>query len=439
MVSQTITVNSLDPVAQRTKGLIERFFPQPRDFGVRLWDGTEIPTMGPAKFILVLKTPGSLQRMFRPPIELSLGEAFINNEFDIEGEMFSAFPLMESLANHPPSISEIVSLGLLALPTKNRAILKSRGLAHLHGSGHPRQPDLGAAQVHHDAGTGFYKLWLDKDMQYSCGYFPTGTEDLNVAQQRKMEHICRKLRLKPGERLLDLGCGWGGLARYAALKFGVEVLGLTLSQTQKTYADEQNDSAGLCDQVTIRALDYRELDSGLFDKVLSVGMFEHFGRMHLPEYFGHIHRLLKPGGLFLNHGISRRTGTEEANQGFVQKRIFGRGTFLQSYIFPDAELIPVSEVNLIAEGKGFEVRDVENLREHYALTLRHWVNRLTAQHVEILKVADEATYRTWRLYMSASAYGFDAGNLNVNQTLFAKLTQEGKSNVPYSRDDLYTS
>ena len=166
-------------------------------------------------------------------------------------------------------------------------------------------------------------------------------------------------------------------------------------------------------------------------------MFEHVGRSHLPEYFARVYRLLKPGGLFLNHGISRRTGTEEASQGFLQKRIFGRGTFLQQYIFPDAELIPVSDVNMLAENAGFEVRDVENLREHYALTLRQWVNRLAERCEEAVRVSDEVTYRTWRLYMAASAFGFESGNINVNQALLAKMTREGKSNIPFSRADLY--
>lgn len=252
-----------------------------------------------------------------------------------------------------------------------------------------------------------------------------------------MEHICRKLRLKPGERLLDIGCGWGGLARYAALKYGVEVLGVTLSKNQKAYADEKIAHAGLDGRVAVKLKDYRDLGNESFDKIVSVGMFEHVGRSHLPEYFAQAYRLLKPGGLFLNHGISRRAGTEEEWDGFLQKRIFGRGAFLQRYIFPDAELIPSSEVNVMAENAGFEVRDVENLREHYALTLRNWVKRLAEHQEEAIKASDEVTYRTWRLYMSASAYGFESGNINVNQTLLAKMTRDGKSNLPLSRADLY--
>ncbi len=252
-----------------------------------------------------------------------------------------------------------------------------------------------------------------------------------------MEHICRKLRLQPGERLLDIGCGWGGLTRYAASKYGVEALGVTLSKNQKAYADEQIERAGLRGRVAVEWMDYRDLGAESFDKIVSVGMFEHVGRSHLPEYFAQVYRLLKPGGLFLNHGISRRAGADDEYDGFVQKRILGRGAFMQKYIFPDGELTPVSQVNVMAEEAGFEVRDVENLREHYALTLRHWVDRLAQHREEAVKASDEVTYRTWRLYMSASVYGFESGSININQTLLAKMTGAGKSNVPFSRADLY--
>ena len=279
-------------------------------------------------------------------------------------------------------------------------------------------------------------------MQYSCAYFPTGTEDLDTAQERKLEHICRKLRLQPGERLLDIGCGWGGLALYAAEKYGAQVVGVTLSEKQVEYAQTQVQQAGLNDRVSIRLQDYRDLHDESFDKIVSVGMFEHVGRSHLPEYFTQADRLLKPGGLFLNHGIASWPGRQFGHQlpsswqKFVQRHIINMGAFARAYIFPDGELEPVSEVNLIAEQCGFEVRDVENLREHYARTLRHWVNRLEAQHAEALRLADEVTYRTWRLYMAVSAYGFASGMFNVNQTLLAKLT-DGKSSVPLSRADLY--
>jgi cyclopropane-fatty-acyl-phospholipid synthase len=308
----------------------------------------------------------------------------------------------------------------------------------MHGAVHSLQRDRAAIQYHYDVGNAFYSLWLDRNLQYSCGYFPTGAENLDTAQERKLEHICRKLRLKEGERMLDIGCGWGGLAIYAARHYGVDVLGVTLSQNQKAYADEWIAREGFREWVTVKGMDYRDLGDESFDKIVSVGMFEHVGSSHLPEYFSQVHRLLKPGGLFLNQGISRRAGTDAVQGGFVQRRIIGRGAFQQRYIFPDGELTPVSEVNVLAEQAGFEVRDVENLREHYALTLRQWVKRLMEQREEAIQVSDEVTFHTWQLYMSASAYGFESGNINTYQTLLAKMN-EGNSNIPLSRADLYLS
>jgi len=439
-MTQTISLSTAERFVRRTTNLLEQLIPSPRRFGIRLWNGTDLPVEGQPSFHLVLNHPGALRRMFKTPVELSLGEAFILKDFEIEGDIFTMFPLMESIVSRPFSAGEIIGigLGLSALPTRAQGRAQGRGPVKLRGAVHSRERDRVAVQYHYDVGNNFYSLWLDRNLQYSCGYFPTGAEDLDTAQERKMEHICRKLRLQRGERLLDIGCGWGGLARYAAKKYGVHVLGVTLSNNQKAYADEQIARVGLQDRVVVELKDYRDLRDDSFDKIVSVGMFEHVGRNHLPEYFAHAYSLLKPGGLFLNHGISRRARTEENRQGLVQKRIFGRGAFLQKYIFPDGELTPVSDVNVMAENAGFEVRDVENLREHYALTLRQWVNRLADHREEAVKASDEVTYRTWRLYLSASAYGFESGNINVNQTLLTKINS-GESNVPFSRADLYAA
>jgi cyclopropane-fatty-acyl-phospholipid synthase len=438
-MSQIASISNAEPAIRLTVNLLQRLFPSPRRFGIRLWDGTELPVDGRPSFHLILNHAGALQRMFKPPVELSLGEAFIGKDFDIEGDIFSVFPLMESIAARSFSTGEIISigLGLFALPASSPVRTQGRGSAQLHGSVHSRERDLAAVQYHYDVGNDFYSLWLDRNLQYSCGYFPGGVEDLDTAQERKMEYICRKLQLHPGEHLLDIGCGWGGLAVYAASHYGVKVLGLTLSKNQVSYAYEWIHRLGLDEQACVKLMDYRDLGNVSFDKIVSVGMFEHVGGSHLTEYFAQVYRLLKPGGLFLNHGISRRASTEEDRESFIQKRIFERGAFLQHYIFPDAELIPVSEVNVMAENAGFEVRDVENLREHYALTLRHWVNRLAARREDAVKATDEVMYRTWRLYMSASVYGFESGNINVNQTLLAKMKSGGISGVPFSRADLY--
>lgn len=452
-MSQPVTI-SIDPVVERNTVLLEHIFPSPRNFGVRLWDQGELPASGQPAFTLVLNHPGALRRMFSTPIELSLGEAYIYGDFDVEGDFYAMFGMVDSLISRNFSPTEVAALvkDVQGLPKSGPARAITRKPVELQGKLHSRERDRDAIRFHYDVGNEFYALWLDRQMQYSCGYFPTGIEDLDAAQIRKIEHICRKLRLKPGERLLDIGCGWGGLALAAAQSYGLSVLGVTLSERQAEYGAEQADRLGLNDRVRIKTLDYRDLENESFDKIVSVGMFEHVGRSHLPEYFSQVYRLLKPGGLFLNHGIARRgqpadlgllkgldgqTRTAKVGESYFERKVLGTGTFSQHYIFPDGELVPVSEANLIAEAAGFELRDVENLREHYALTLRNWVQRLEEHHDEAIRLVGEAVYRTWRLYMSFSVNSFETGQVNVNQSLLAKPS-DGKAGLPMSRADLYS-
>ncbi len=444
---------SPDPVTERTTELIEHIFPSPRNFAVRLWDQGELPAGSEPAFSLVLNHPGSLRQMFSPPMELSLGEAYIYGDFDIKGDFYALFGLADALTGRNFTAAEVATLikEVQRLPKSSRPREITRRPAELHGDLHSRQRDREAIRFHYDVGNEFYALWLDRQMQYSCGYFPIGQEDLDTAQAKKIEHICRKLRLKPGERLLDIGCGWGGLARAAAQTYGVTVLGVTLSERQAEYAAEQAARLGLTDRARVELRDYRDLENESFDKIVSVGMFEHVGRSHLPEYFSQAYRLLKPGGLFLNHGISRRGqpgdlailkgiankfGITSVGQSYFERKVLGIGSFSQNYIFPDGELVLVSEANLIGEAAGFEVRDVENLREHYALTLHNWVLRLEEKHEEAARLVGEAVYRTWRLYMSLFAFMFESGQISVNQSLLAK-PMEGKANLPMSRAYLY--
>lgn len=425
-----------------TVTLLDCLLPPPRRFAVRLWDGTEFPAVGRPTYCLVLHHPGALRRMFTPPIELSLSEAFIYGDFDVEGDLFGAFSFFDDIEARAFAPTDVATLTkeLLALPGSGPARSSGRGPARLRGERHSPDRDRSAVQYHYDVGDRFYSLWLDRRMQYSCAYFPTGGEDLDTAQELKLEHIRRKLHLKPGDRLLDIGCGWGGLAVYAAQHSDVQVLGITLSKNQLAAAQDLIAANHLEDRVSVKLLDYRELGRDSFDKVVSIGMFEHVGRDHLAEYFGHVFRVLKPGGLFLNHGISCRAA-EAVDilpdwRRFVAHDIVGSGAFLQHYIFPDGELTPVSEVNLFAEEAGFEVRDVENLREHYALTLRRWVQRLEAHEDQAVAATDAATYRTWRLYLCACAHRFETGGINVNQTLFARLEHSGHVDLPLTRADL---
>ena len=270
------------PVASRASSLLDRLFPPPHGFGLRLWDGKEMPAQGRPTFTLALNHPGALQRMFTPPVELSLGEAFIYGDFDIEGDIFSTFMLIDDITTRSFSAADIAALArdLLALPGPGPRRLEGRGPARLRGALHSRERDRAAVQYHYDVGNDFYALWLDRYMQYSCAYFPTGAEELDTAQEYKLEHLCRKLRLRPGDRLLDIGCGWGGLAMYAARKYGARVLGVTLSRNQMVYSNDHISAANLGDRVSVRLQDYHDLGPEMFDKIVSVGMFEHVGREH---------------------------------------------------------------------------------------------------------------------------------------------------------------
>ena len=276
----------------------------------------------------------------------------------------------------------------------------------------------------------FYRLWLDEERVYSCAYFTNAEESLDQAQRNKLEHVCRKLRLRPGERLLDICCGWGAMVCWAARHHGVRAHGITLSRQQLDYSQQRIRAEGLQDLVTVELLDYRDLTGrAVYDKVSSIGMFEHVGLANLPAYLATVQRVLRPGGLFLNHGI---THDEDGWNKTVATE------FINRYVFPDGELDCVSNIQLGMERAGFEILDVEALRPHYALTLRHWVKRLEANREAALREVEEPTYRVWRLYMAACALDFEAGSTGIYQILASRPNQ-GEWPVPLSRNDLYTS
>ncbi|HEY7092025.1 MAG TPA: cyclopropane-fatty-acyl-phospholipid synthase family protein [Ktedonobacterales bacterium] len=417
--------------------------PERRNFAVRYWDGTTEKGGTASAFTLILRRPDALRRMFLPPSELALGEAYLRDDYDIEGDMEAAAGLSEAIGNRLRSLRLLAHLArqLMALPAPRTSRGSSPGTRspQLSGARHSSERDARAVRYHYDVGNDFYALWLDANMVYSCAYFPTGTEDLDAAQVAKMEHICRKLRLKPGERLLDIGCGWGGLIRYAAERYGVQALGVTLSEPQAEWARARIAAAGMEDRCRVEVRDYRTLSSEApFDKVVSVGMFEHVGRAQLPTYFATAYRVLRPGGLFLNHGIAGSFGGPAKSLGqWAFNRLWKPGQFIWKYVFPDGELVPPREAITQGELAGFETRDVENLREHYVLTLRQWVRRLEARHGEATALVGEPTYRVWRLYMAASAYSFAVGRNSLIQALFSKPGPQGASDLPLTRADLY--
>ena len=425
----------LENRVESTRLFLERLFPPPRDFDIRLWDGTAIEGDSQPRFTVRLNSPGALRQMFRPPLELSLAEAFIRGEFDVEGDLIAVFPFFSSLASALAADTWTLFRLWQSLPKSQPLDTASgRQLAHLSGSRHSRERDRAAVQFHYDVGNAFYALWLDRRMVYSCAYFPRSTEDLDTAQEQKLELICQKLQLKPGERVLDIGCGWGGLLVYAAQKYGVQVLGVTLSKQQHMFANQRIAVAGL-EGCAVKMVDYRDVIGGQFDKIVSVDMFEHVGRAHLPEYFAHAYLLLKPGGLFLNHGISIPPSSKPGSiwRRLLDRYFLGGGSFFQRHIFPDGELTPLSEVNLLAENTGFEVSHVENWRQHYPITLRYWLARLDEHRLDAIRLTSETVYRTWKLYLSAAAYGFESGRLNVNQTLLYKpLNDPQKVSLPDS-------
>ncbi|MCE0499079.1 MAG: cyclopropane-fatty-acyl-phospholipid synthase family protein [Methylacidiphilales bacterium] len=403
----------------------------PQTINVRLWDGSYWPEAGPKPATIVLNRPSALKEMLLPGSEAGVGEAYLHAAFDIEGDIEAAFELEDVLVAQTEGWSKKIKVGYLLHrlpdPTAPRDPARNRR-NRLAGQEHSLSRDQDAVRFHYDVSNDFYRLWLDPLMIYSCAYFSDPGNTLEAAQLAKLEHTCRKLALHPGGRLLDIGCGWGGLLMHAARQYGIVGTGITLSERQAELAQKRIMNAGLQDQITIRIQDYRALEEWeSYDAIVSIGMVEHVGSKMLPEYFQRAARLLKPGGLFLNHGIGSGPVPLPSQS----------GSFIRQYVFPDTDLLPIGRMLEFAEGARLEVRDVESLREHYALTLRHWVERLEARHEEALQHVDEAVYRIWKLYMAGCIRGFKAGRLSVYQTLLAKLGPDGCSRAPSTRSGWY--
>jgi len=432
-------ISSEKTIEDKTRHVLSEIFDRCslEKVGVRLWDGTMWPDERPRPVVLALKHPEALGRMFLPGTEVGLAEAYLHNDFDIEGDIEAAFEVGDFLLGRLGDWKKKLKLGglLIALPARDAASTMGgtarRLLPRIGGKKHSRARDRCAVAFHYDVSNDFYRLWLDRQMVYSCAYFRSPTDDLDVAQEQKLDYICRKLRLRPGQRLLDIGCGWGALVLYAAKHFGVHAEGITSSEPQLEWGRERIADAGLINNATIELRDYREIAANgeLYDAIVSVGMAEHIGRERLPDYFAAAHRALKLGGVFLNQAIGEdivlRPGDRDTS-------------FIEQYVFPDGDIPPLPIMLRAAESSGFEIRDVENLREHYALTLHHWLRRLEARHDEALRFVDEVTYRVWRLYIGGSAHGFRRGHIAVYQTLLTKLEPSGQAKLPLTRNDWCT-
>ena len=421
-----------ETTAQQTLQLLQELLKDyhPRNFAIQLWDGTQWDGEPGqfCRFTWKINSPAALRAALEAGDELALAEAYIAGDFDIEGNVEAVYPLGLYLVKRRWSLKEKLHLrGLLqALPSEKKARPERPG-AKVSGRVHSKERDQKVVSYHYDVSNDFYALWLDRAMVYSCAYFKSPDDDIDTAQAQKLDYICRKLRLRRGERLLDIGCGWGGLILHAVQHYGVRALGITLSQHQFDLANQRIREASLSDHCAVKLCDYREVDEpGAYDKLVSVGMVEHVGKGMLPEYFRQAFRLLRPGGVFLNHGIGQ-AGNHPAPD---------KPTFTSLYVFPDGELVPIGTMLQTAEEAGFEVHDVENLREHYVLTLRQWVRRLEAHAERARQIAGEIKYRIWRLYMAGSAYQFRKGWLDLYQSLLVK-TQEGPSGLPLRRADWY--
>jgi cyclopropane-fatty-acyl-phospholipid synthase len=433
-------VSSEKTVKEKTRHILREIFAgcSLNKVSVRLWDGTMWPDDRSRDATLVLKHPGALGRMLLPGSEVGLAEAYLHDDFDVEGDIEMAFEVGDFLLGRLNDWKKKLKLGglLITLPERDgRSTMQHAArqlLPRIGGKRHSPERDRRVVTFHYDVSNDFYQLWLDRRLVYSCAYFKSRSDDLDIAQKQKLDYICRKLRLRAGQRLLDIGCGWGALVIHAAKHFAVRAEGITLSKAQVEWGHARIAEAGLANQAKIELRDYREISANgceLYDAIVSVGMAEHVGRERLPEYFAAAHRALKPGGVFLNQAIAENIIARPGSR--------SNGSFIEQYVFPDGDTPPLPVMLRAAESAHFEIRDVENLREHYALTLRHWLHRLEAHQDEALRFVDEATYRVWRLYIAGSAHGFRTGHIAVYQTLLAKLDSSGATKLPLTRDDWY--
>lgn len=390
---------------------------------LRAWDGSEAgPDDAP---VMEFRSRRALRRMLWSPGQLGLSRAYVAGDIDAPGDIFASFAALSSAGKFaepgpfpPLTAKEMWTLTSTAIRVgaigPNPAPPPEESKVHRQGRRHSKGRDAAAISHHYDVGNDFYALVLGPSMVYSCAVWNDKTDkdadqahSLETAQETKIDLVCRKLGLQPGMRVLDVGCGWGSFALHAAQRFGVDVVGVTLSNEQAGLARKRVADAGLTDRVDIRVQDYRDVDDGPFDAISSIGMSEHVGREQISSYVSRLHDLLRPGGRPFNHAISWNAGPTSPDP----------DSFIPRYVFPDGEMLSLADMIGALESGGFEVLDVEALRRHYALTLRAWVRNLEEHWDEAMRASSPGRARVWRLYMAASALGFENGLTGVNQVL----------------------
>jgi cyclopropane-fatty-acyl-phospholipid synthase len=415
-------------------------------FRIRLWDGWHWQSSDSGRPVctIVVHSIDALLSLVDRPSEVTLGEAFISKEIDVEGDLFSVFDVAEHVFHGSKGRQQ-------RMMEAAWGFLLGIGQSWKSGRRHSQRRDCNAISYHYDQPVAFYEPWLGRTLAYSCAYFHSPGEGIDEAQTNKIELICQKLRLSHCERFLDIGCGWGSLILHAASRHKVEAHGITISREQAAVAEARIEAAQLTQSCSVSLLDYRLApnQSIPFDKISSVGMFEHVGLPKLPLYFRTAHSMLRPGGVFLNQGIVRAHGSSDPGVAFLDRSVVpflrnvlqlsrpSHSSFIDKYVFPDGELVTLSQAMRAAECAGFEVRDVENLREHYELTLRCWVDGLRRNAEHLLGLVSETTYRIWLLYMAGSAAAFRRGDIAVYQMLLSR-PDRGKSNLPLTREDWYS-
>ncbi|MFF1873741.1 cyclopropane-fatty-acyl-phospholipid synthase family protein [Streptomyces sp. CB03911] len=427
-------------LARQMVGSLEAVLGVPVPLRIQAWDGSIAGPPGAPT--LVLRSRRAVRRLVWQPGELGLARAYVAGDIEIAADT-DLYEVLSAVAQYAerPEIRQL-NLGVGdALGPKGRELLRTAlrigavGLQPtpppeearaVRGRLHSRSRDRAAISHHYDVGNDFYGLVLGSSMVYSCAYWAPEAKSLEAAQEAKLDLICRKLGLRPGMRLLDVGCGWGSLLIHAATHYGVEAVGVSISAEQVALARSRVADAGLADRVEVRLQDYREIPDGPFDAISSVGMAEHVGSVQYLTYASVLYRLLAPGGRLLNHQISRRP--------LPSGEHYELSPFIRRYVFPDGELAPVGSTVSLLEEAGFEVRDVESLREHYALTLREWVANLEANWGQAVRQVGRGRARVWRLYMAASALAFEENRIGINQVLAVRTPVDGSAGLPPTRE-----